>query len=217
MAVKSVALSLVYSRRSGWRPCAASALTNSSAMPCAVVDHGDALRLELPHGVAAQRAADLAVAAHQAERGPVAALRVAGVGGDRELRDAGVGVEAGRRDGHAGVEVADHRPDPGVHQALRHLRAHARVSLVVLGHQLELHRLPAHGDGVGVEFVHRHARGVFVVLAVVRLRPGQRRGKAQLDHGFRLRGGDGQRRHHAAQRQHHAQCVRVFHRCLLFG
>ena len=113
MAVKSVALSVVYSWPAILPLPAVTAFLNSSghalAVGRAVVDDGDGLALEGVHRIAAQRATQVHVVSHDAEGGLVALAGELGVGGRRaDLRDAGVAVDLGRGDGGARVQVTHH-------------------------------------------------------------------------------------------------------------
>ena len=123
------------------------------------------------------------------------------VGGDRELRNARVVVDARGRYRHAGIEVADHAADAGVDQPLRDDRAGLGIRLVVFRDELELDRLAAERGAARVELVDRHLRAVAVVLAVVRLRPGERRGEADLDDLLRLRARARQDQRHGEREQ----------------
>ena len=162
MAVKSVALSLVNSRPDGLAAGGLDGLLefvgHALAVGGAVVDDGDALALELRHGVLAERAAEVHVIGHHAEGGLVALARVLRVGGRRaDLRDAGVAVDLGRRDRGARVQVADDAVDLAVDQLLRGRRALLRVAGVVFGQQFELGLLAADRHALGVELVDGHA------------------------------------------------------------
>ncbi len=97
-------------------------------------------------------------------------------------------VDARRGNGGARIEVAQNAHDILVDQLLRHLHAHARVGLVITRHQYELGGLAIDLDALLVGFFQSQVQPVLHVFAVVRLRTGQRGGKAKLDVGG-LRGG----------------------------
>nr|GEU28540.1 hypothetical protein [Tanacetum cinerariifolium] len=158
----------------------------------AVVDDGDAARLEHVHRVTAQHFAHLVVVGHQPERGLETLARVQRRGGGRrDLRDAGRRIDA--RGGHAGarVQMAHHAGHVGVHQFLRHGRALFGIAGIVLDLQHERDVAPAKLDALGVEVVDCHAGAVFNVLAHVGNRAGQRGNHADADLGHRLRLGLG--------------------------
>ena len=69
----------------------------------------------------------------------------------------------------------------GVDQLLRYGRAHLRVLLVVLGHERELGVLTIDLDVGGVGFLDGEPRAVLIVLAEMRIAPGERRDVADLD------------------------------------
>jgi hypothetical protein len=74
----------------------------------------------------------------------------------------------------AGIDTPELKwPTTAVHfrvdELLRDERAHLRIGLVVLGHQLELDVLAADLRLLRIELVDRHLRAVLVVLAIVGL------------------------------------------------
>jgi hypothetical protein len=83
--------------------------------------------------------------------------------------------------------MPDHAADAGVDHLLRDDRPGARVRLIVADDELEFHRSCADARRARIEFISRHARAVEIVLAVVRLWPGERRGKTDFDRFQRLR------------------------------
>jgi hypothetical protein len=90
--------------------------------------------------------------------------------------------------------VPDHADDSRVDQLLRHRGAHFRVCLVVLGHQRELHRLPADFDFRFVRLVDREPRPVLVVLAEMGDAAGERGDVADANFGTGGRRGGGRTR-----------------------
>lgn len=78
--------------------------------------------------------------------------------------------------------MADYTVHFGVHQFLRHDGRCFGIGLVVFAEQLEAHLLAAYGDALGIGILNGHARAVFVVLADVRLRPGEWRRGTYLHH-----------------------------------
>ena len=60
--------------------------------------------------------------------------------------------------------MAEHRADARIDKFLRHDGGVARVGLVVLAHDLEMHPLPAKCHATGIDLVDGHARTVVVVL-----------------------------------------------------
>ncbi|MNT27354.1 hypothetical protein D3C72_1629810 [compost metagenome] len=83
-----------------------------------------------------------------------------------------------------------------VDQLLGDLHADARVGLVITRHQHELGGLAVNLDALLVGFFQGQVQAVLHVLAIVRLRTGKRRGKAEFDvrglsGGGHARGGDG--------------------------
>ena len=199
IALKSVALSLVYSRATIVAPGGLGGLLGlvgqARAVRGLVVDDGDLLGAERRDGFLADDAALLHVVGHDAERGLEALQRVLRIGRRRrDLRNAGVAVELGGGNRRARVQVADDAGDLGVDQLLRDDRALLRVGLVVFGDELELDLLAVDHDVLGVGIVDRQAGAVLVVLAQVRLRAGRRADVADLDDGF----GHGRRGRRAA-------------------
>ena len=80
--------------------------------------------------------------------------------------------------------MADDTGDLGVDQLLRDDGALLRVGLIVLGDELELDLGAGDFNALAVELVDRHARGILVVLAQVRLRTGERRHVADFHSDF---------------------------------
>src|SRR5690606_2174444 len=102
-------------RRAGGLGGLAELVGDALAVGGAIVDDGDLLDLQFVHGIAPERAAELAVVGHDTEGGVVALLRVLGIGRrGRDLRDARVVVDTRRRDRGSRVQVADHADDIGV-------------------------------------------------------------------------------------------------------
>ena len=99
----------------------------------------------------------------------------------RDHRDAGLVVDRRRGDRDTRVEVARNARDLGVDHLLRDGRAHLRIGLVVLAHELELDRLAADLHLAGGVLVDGQAGAVLVVLAEVGDAAGQRAGVADLD------------------------------------
>ncbi|MNS72793.1 hypothetical protein D3C72_1062130 [compost metagenome] len=154
----------------------------------AVVDDGDLLGLQVLHHELADRRTLLGVAGHHAERGFVALLGVFRRRRHGDLGQTGFMVDTRRGDGGARVEVAQDAHDVLVNQLLRHLHAHARIGLVITRHQHELGRLAVYLDALLVGFFQSQVQPVLHVFTVVRLRTGQRGGKAEFDVGGRCGG-----------------------------
>ena len=70
------------------------------------------------------------------------------------------------------IKMPDHPADFVIHQLLRDDGGGLGIGPVVLADQLEMH-LAAADDALGVGVVYRHAGAAFVVLADMRLWPGQ--------------------------------------------
>jgi len=151
-----------------------------------------------------QPGAERVVVGQQAERGLEALRGELGVGGRRrDVRDAALVVDGRGGNRGARVQVAHHAGDLGVAQLLRSGGALLRVGGVVFGHQFELDLLAADRHALGVEILDRHAGAVFIVLAVVRLRPGNRADVTDLDHHVLRRGGASEQCHR--RRSDHVQ------------
>jgi hypothetical protein len=203
MDAKSVALSVVYSRADDFCAGSLGGLLELVGQPLtvggAVIDDGDALDAQLAGCECAQRAALLHVVGEYAERPLVALARVLRIGGRRRhLNDAGVVIDARRRNGGAAVQVTDHRIDARIGQLLRHRGALTRIGLIVLAQQLELRHRVADPEILGIQILDCQARTVFIVLAQMRLRTGQRCHMAQPHRDRRHGGRVGSRRggHH---------------------
>jgi hypothetical protein len=135
--------------------------------------------------VVAEHLALLLVVGHHAEGGLEALLRVFRIGRrGRDLRRCRRRIQLGGGNRGAGVEVADDAIHLGVDQLLRHRRALFRIGLVVLAEQFEGHHGAADFQLLGIGFLDGQAGAVFVVLAQVRLRTGERCRMADL-HGQR--------------------------------
>ena len=202
--MKSVALSLVFSRATTLTPAALSVFSTSFARPFAVGGGvvGDRDLLDLHRfEILGDGGSLLVVAADDAEHVVETLLGQLGVGrraGDH--RDAGLVVHGGRRDRDAGIQVTDHAVRLCVGELLRDGRTELRVGLVVFAKHLELDGLPADLDLLVVGLVDREVSPVVVVLAEVRDLAGERTRRADLDGdrffdggrgrggGFRLRG-----------------------------
>jgi hypothetical protein len=183
IALKSVALSLVFSRATIWMPAALRVFSTSLARPSPYAVASSAIATFFsfcPPGTARPRAL-LVVAADGGTRleALLGQLRVGRRTGDH--RDAGLVVDGGGGDRHARVQVADDAGDLGVGEFLRDRRSELRVGLVVFGQHLELDRLAAELDLPGVRFVDGQAHAVLVVLAEVGDAAGQRAGVGDLD------------------------------------
>ncbi|ABA48763.1 hypothetical protein BURPS1710b_0164 [Burkholderia pseudomallei 1710b] len=151
------------------------------AVSGAIVDDRDLLHAEILHRERARDRALLRVGRHHPEGRLVALRRVLGRRRHRDLRDARVRVDARSRNRRARVEVAEHALDAVVDELLRDRRAGARVGLIVLRVEHELHRLAADRRLRRVDVLDREHDPVLHILAVVRLRARHRRGKADLD------------------------------------
>ena len=78
--------------------------------------------------------------------------------------------------------MADDAGHPFVHQLGCHRGGGFRVGRVIFALQFERDFLAAQREPGGVDFIQRQARTVFVVLAQMRLRTGERRSLADQHH-----------------------------------
>jgi hypothetical protein len=135
---------------------------------CTVVNHSDRFALELGHGVAAQRATQLGVVSHHAERGFEALTGVLGVGcrwGD--LGNTCITVNFGCGNGGAGVQMTNYACHFGINQFLSDCGPLLGVCSVVFSHQLKRDLVPADHDTRSVQFFDSQASTILIVLTQV--------------------------------------------------
>jgi len=151
----------------------------------AVVNDSDFLGFQGFNSVLTQRATEVNVIGHHAERAGVALTGVLGVGrGRRDLGNASVVVDLQSGDGGAGVQVTDHAVDFGVDQLGSGSRALLGIGGVVFGQQFKLDGLAVDHQLGRIEFFNGHLGAVFVVFAQVGNATAGRTNVTDFDHLF---------------------------------
>ncbi|AEK59977.1 hypothetical protein CFU_0139 [Collimonas fungivorans Ter331] len=145
------------------------------AIGSAVVNHRDLFCMQGFCRIAAHRGAKLGIVGHHAEGGVESLFGIFGAGGGRrDLRDAGVEINLRCRNRGARLQMPDYPRHFGVDQFLGDAGGLFRIAGVVFSLQYELDLLAADDQVPGVQIVDRHACAVFIVLADMRHRTGNR-------------------------------------------